>query len=152
MSKHTVPPEGKPVTAEGYKTRRAALRALVGASALAIPAISASASALPDPIFTAIERHKAACNALDATRFAMDDIINTRETSQAEWDAYDRAHENEDATFHELLTDAPKTAAGTRAIIAHIISIDDGRLSQKMRQLLALLLKSPAFRGLRTSA
>jgi hypothetical protein len=152
MSKNTLSTKGGAMAADGHKTRRAALGALAGASALAIPAISASASALPDPIFTAIERHKAACNALDATRFAMDDIINTRETSQAEWDAYDRAHENEDAAFQGLLTDAPKTAAGTRAIIAHVISIDDGRLSQKMRQLLALLLRSPAFKGLRTSA
>ena len=73
----------------------------------------------------------------------MQDLISEREVSKAEWDAYDRAHENEDAAFDELLTTgAPETAGGTRAIIAHLISLDDGRLSQKMRQLLALLLKS----------
>jgi hypothetical protein len=68
------------------------------------------------------------------------------EYRKAEWDAYDRARENEDAAFNELLTTgAPETAAGTRAIIAHLISLDDGRLSQKMRQLLALLQKSPVL-------
>jgi hypothetical protein len=143
MSKHAVSTKGGAMAAEGHETRRAALRALAGASALALPTISAIADALLDSIFVAIESHKAACNARDATRFAMDDVINTREASQAEWDAYERAHENEDAAFDELLTTgAPETAAGTRAIIAHLISLDDGRLSQKMRQLLLLLLKS----------
>jgi capsular polysaccharide biosynthesis protein len=107
-----------------------------------MPTIGSIASALGDPIFAAIERHKAAYEARDATRFAMDDVINTREASQAEWDAYERAHENEDAAFNDLLTNAPETSAGTRAIIAHLISLDDGRLSQKMKRLLTLLLKS----------
>jgi hypothetical protein len=130
---------------EGHKTRRAALRALAGASALAVPTISAIADALSDPIFTAIERHKAACNARDATRFAMDDVINTREASQAEWAAYERAHEDEDAAFDELLARSPTTAAGMRAALAHFISFDDGRFSDEMRRFLATLLKSPVF-------
>jgi hypothetical protein len=145
MSKHTVLPEGKPMTAMGHKTRRAALRALVGASALAIPSIGSAASAPGDPIFTAIARHEAAYDALNATRFAVDDVMYNPEgrgVSDAEWDAYDRAHENEDEAFDELIAAAPKTFAGMRAIIAHLICIDDGRLSRKMRQLLALLLNS----------
>jgi hypothetical protein len=63
--------------------------------------------------------------------------------SQAEWDALQRAHENENAAFDALLTAPPETSLGMRAIIAHLISIDDGRLSQQMRRLLALLLESP---------
>ena len=107
MSKHTVSTKGGAMAAEGHKTRRAALRALVGASALAIPTISSIAAALADPIFAAIERHKAAYDAREAASFAMDDVINTsREVSDAEWDAYERAHENEDAAFDELLTRA----------------------------------------------
>ena len=48
----------------------------------------------------------------------MDDVINTREASQAEWDAYERAHENEDAAFDEVLTTgAPETTAGTARIL-----------------------------------
>jgi len=155
MTKHTVSNNGGAIAAEDQKTRRAALRALAGASVLAVPTISAIAEELSDPIFTAIERHKAACSVRDATRFAVDDLIYTpeREVSDAEWDAYERAHENEDAAFGELLaTGAPKTAAGMRAIIAHLISLDDGRLSLKMTQLLSLLLKSPLFAGLRSIA
>ncbi|MGO9815274.1 MAG: hypothetical protein ACLP53_31460, partial [Isosphaeraceae bacterium] len=86
-----------------------------------------------------------------ATSFAMDDVINTREASDAEWealwDALDPARKDEDAAFDELLTKAPTTAAGVRAVVAHVISIDDGRLSQKMRQLLALLTKSRVLAG-----
>ena len=146
MSKHTVTTKGGAMAAEGHKTRRAALRALVGASALAIPTISAIADAISDPIFVAIERHKAAYNAREATSFALDDLMNNREVSQAEWDACDRARAAEDAAFDELLTTGgPETAAGMRATIAHLISLDDGRLTQKMRQLLALLQNSPVL-------
>jgi len=141
------------MAAEGRKTRRAALRALVGASAFAIPSIGSVASTLRDPIFTAIARHKAAHDALYATRFAVDDVMYNpeREVSDAEWDAYDRAHTKEDEAFDELIAGAPTTFAGMRAIIRHLMDLDDGRLTQKMRHLLALLLHSPLFGGLKSN-
>ena len=71
----------------------------------------------------------------------MQDLISEREVSKAEWDAYDRAHENENAAFDALLTAPPETSLGMRATIAHLISIDDGRLSREMRRLLTLLLE-----------
>jgi hypothetical protein len=148
MSKRTVPNEDGAKTAEGHKTRRAALCALAGASALAIPTISAIADGFSDPIFVAIERHKAAFKAREATSFALDDLMNNpegREVSQAEWDAYDRARATEDAAFDELLTGTPTTAAGMRAALAHFIGFDDGRFSEKMRRFLATLVKSPLF-------
>jgi len=156
MSRHTVSPEGGAIAAEAHKTRRAALRALVGASALVIPSIGSTASARGDPIFAAIERHKAAYDTHQTLSFAIDDVINTREASDAEWDAlweaFDRARKDEDAAFDVLLTSAPETSAGMRAIIAHLIGLDDGRLSKEMRQLLALLLKSQVFADLRSNA
>jgi hypothetical protein len=145
MSKHTVSTKGGATAVEGHTSRRAALRALIGAGALAIPAIGSTESALGDPIFTAIERHKAAYEAALALSFAIDEAINNpegREASEAEWDACEQARKNEEAAFDELVTGTPKTAAGMRAIIGHLISLDDGRLSQKMKQLLALLLTS----------
>jgi hypothetical protein len=148
MSTHTVPLNGRLMTADGHKTRRAALRVLAGASVLVVPTIGAIAGSFQDPIFVAIERHKSAYEAREATSFAIDDQINNpegRAVSEAEWDALERAHENENAAFDALLTAPPESAAGMRAIIAHLISIDDGRLSRKMSQLLALLLKSQVF-------
>ena len=61
--------------------------------------------------------------------------------SDAEWNAYDRARAIEDAAFDELLTRAPATGAGMRAALAHFISFDDGRFSEKMRRFLATLAK-----------
>ncbi len=115
-----------------------------------IPTIGTIADALSDPIFVATERHKAACDAREATSFAGDDLMNNpeaREVSDAEWDAYDRARAVEDAAFDELLMRAPTTAAGMRAALAHFVSLDDGRLSEKMRRFLVTLLKSPLFAG-----
>jgi len=96
MSNHAVSTESGAMAAEGHKSRRAALRALVGASALAIPAIGTGVSALGDPILAAIERHKAAYEAALTLRFATDDAIHTpggRGVSQAEWDALASARE-----------------------------------------------------------
>ena len=148
MSISTTSDKGVAIPAEGRKTRRAALGALAAAIALAIPAIGSVASPLADPIFTAIARHKTAHHAALAVSFAIDDLLNSpegRDVTQAEWDAYERARENEDAAFESLLTAAPETSAGTRAIIAHLIGLDDGRLSLKMRRLLGLLLNSRAL-------
>ena len=96
------------MAADGHKSRRAALCALAGASVLVVPTIGAIASSFPDPIFAAIERHRSAYQSLNATRSAMQDLISEREVSKAEWDAYDRAHESEDAAFDKLVTDKPK--------------------------------------------
>ena len=143
MSKNTPSSKGGATAADGHKTRRAALRTLVGASALAVPIVAASASVRPDAILAAIERHRSAYQSLKATRFAMQDLISEREVSKAEWDAYDRAHENENAAFDALLTAPPETSLGMRVTIAHLISIDDGRLSREMRRLVTLLLECP---------
>jgi hypothetical protein len=146
MPKSTTSIIGRAGTAGGHKTRRSALRALAPASVLLRPTIGAIAGSFPDPIFAAIERHKAAYEARKAASFAIDDLIHNpdaREVSEAEWDALQQAHENENAAFDALLTVPPATSLGMRAIIAHLISIDDGRLSHEMRQLLALLLESP---------
>jgi hypothetical protein len=119
------------MAAEGHKTRRAALRALAGASALAIPTISAIADALSDPIFIAIERHRAAYKAREATSFALDDLMNNREVSDAEWDAYDRARATEEAAFDELLTRAPTTAGYWPA---RVLALTAKRLSLRKLQ------------------
>ena len=65
MSKHTVGPEDGAMITGNHKTRRAALRTLVGASALAVPIVAASASVRPDAILAAIERHRSAYQSLN---------------------------------------------------------------------------------------
>ena len=148
MSLSTASHKRAVIPVEGRKTRRAALGALVAAGALAIPTIVSIASSFADPIFSAVARHKSAYDAAVALRFTIDDIINNPEgrgVTEAEWEACDRAWEDEDATFDQLLACPPRTLAGTRAIIAHLLYLDDGRLSAKMKRLLALLLRSQAL-------
>lgn len=72
MSKHAVSTEDETIAPQGDKTRRATLRALVSASALAIPTIGSISSTLPDPIFRAIARHKSVHKAALALSFAID--------------------------------------------------------------------------------
>src|SRR5579863_5015268 len=116
MSEHALLNKGGAVAADGHKTRRAALRALVGASALAVPTISSVARALPDPILIAIERHATALGRHEATWISIDLAANSREVSEAEWDAHDQARKDEDAAFDELIARVPETSAGMRAI------------------------------------
>jgi len=50
-----------------------------------------------------------------ALTFAVDEVIHNPEgrgVSQSEWDAFDRAHENENATFDALLTAPPESPRG----------------------------------------
>jgi hypothetical protein len=77
-----------------------------------------------------MEHHQAACNARGTTSFALDDLMNNpeaREVSDADWDACDQARAAETSC-----TRPPTTAAGMRAALAHFISFDDGRFSEKI--------------------
>ena len=154
MSNHTVSAEGGAMAAEGHKTRRAALRALAGAMALAIPTISAIADAPSDPIFVAsatrppgeLSRH---CFPPSTLRRPCE---WGREVTQADLDAYERARALEDQSLDELLTTPPTTFAGMRSAIEYLVSFEDGSLSDTVRPFLVTLLKSPLFADLRSNA
>jgi hypothetical protein len=137
----------KPATirAEGGKTRRVALAASIAVGPFAMPAIGAITDSFVDPTFRAIPSRRAAYDAALALRFAIDDLINNSaalEVTAANWYAYDRAIASEDATFDDLLSCARQTLAGIRATIAHLIYLDDGRITEKMRRLPSPLLQS----------
>jgi len=76
---------------EGSPTRRAALHALTGASALAIPAMNAFVAATPDPIFPTIQVHEAACKAVAVWLPAIDEVAAARkgrDVSRTDREAY----------------------------------------------------------------
>jgi hypothetical protein len=134
------------MTSEVGPTRRAALYALTGASALAIPAINALAAATPDPVFPAIQRHQAACKAVAVWLPAIDEVAVARkghEVSQADREAFERTMAFEDQSFLELLATSPTSLAGMRAAIEYMLAFEDGFLSESARPFLATLLKSP---------
>jgi hypothetical protein len=60
MSKHNVSTKDGAMSAQGDKSRRAALCALTGASAQAIPPINSVVAAVPDQALSAIQRDEAA--------------------------------------------------------------------------------------------
>lgn len=155
MSKHTVSTKGGAMAPEGHKTRRAALRALVSVSTLAIPTVGSIAAALADPIFAAIERHLAAWKAVETLIPTIDVVAaeqKGREVTQADWDAYYRAWTLEDQSLDELLATAPTTFAGMRAAIEYLTGFEDCRLSDNVRPFLLTLLKSPLLDRLRSTA
>ena len=93
-------------------TRRAALGALASVSALAMPAV---ATAEPvDPIFAAIERHRA------AWKLVMD-AMDVRDTDPRPYEEVDKLIDEAKET---LMTTAPLTLGGVKAAIAYFVEWD----------------------------
>lgn len=99
-------------------TRRSAVNALVGAAGLSAIPVAASAMA-PDPIFPAIERHKA-LNA-DFSRACRFEPLPTSTLEHAEWER--RELETSDAereACDELVGTVPTTLAGILALLRYV--------------------------------
>ena len=141
MSKRTVLAKGVAMSAESRVTRRAALGALAGASIF--PQISDIVAEQADPVIAVLQRHKAVWVAADAPSPSVDDVLakrKGRKASQVDRDAHERASSREAEALDELLATPPTTAAGLRAAIEHLVSFDDGCLSESARPLLATFL------------
>lgn len=145
MPKIIVSAAGEAMPAEGLKSRRAALGALAHLPALAI--LPAAAAIAPvDPIFAAIERHRAAF-ALYADLCARTDEAAAeqegREITQVEREAFATAGVDETESRDALIATAPTTIAGLRTAIDHLVKFDSGCLPDTSGYFLATLLKSP---------
>jgi hypothetical protein len=116
--------------------RRAALGALASVTTLAVP-VAVSASAIPDPIFSAIERHRGALTAFIAAIRRSD-----RTKVQADEDAVDSASTaEEDALLDALAT--PTTIEGLRAMLQYLATMKGGAVPEDAREVASLLLQSP---------
>jgi hypothetical protein len=96
-----------------------------------------------DPIFAAIEHHRAAEAAFVATLNPADDVFakeHGREVTQADLDARDAAQSAGDDVLDELLATVPVSAAGARAALGYLIDYDDG---DHLAAFAPALLKSP---------
>jgi hypothetical protein len=118
---------------------------LCGLAAAPLAAIIGAAPALAadDPIFAAIERHKAAEAAFIATLDPTDEVLATeqgRETTQADREAHEAASAASDAATDDLLATVPVSAAGARAALEYLIGFDDG---YHLGDFAPTLLKSP---------
>ena len=130
------------------KSRRAALSLFAAAPAVAILGGAAIASSAgPDPVFSAIERHKEAHRAFEEAIRRTDEVAaeqQGREITQAERDADAAASAAESEALDALLELPPVTAAGMRAVLEHVSSLDDGYY---LDALAPTLLRSPLLNG-----
>ena len=113
-------------------TRRAALGALASVSALALPA--AAAAEPVDPIFAAIERHRA------VWKLVMD-AMDVKDTDPRPYEEADKLYEE---AIEALMATAPLTLAGAKAAIAYFVEWDDG-VDNDTSRYLETLLRSPVF-------
>jgi hypothetical protein len=124
-------------------TRRAALTALAGASALAIPAV-AGAAAEPDPALAAIEAHRIADNRLTAACGRADEVAASeegREVTEADEAELSDATDAETMALDALMASTPTTKPGAQAFIAYLAEQDCIRLD--VGDVLAMLARSP---------
>jgi hypothetical protein len=104
-------------------TRRAILAGAASLSALAIPAAAVAAH---DPVFGAIERHRAAFLAyLSAARVSMSTNDDAPEY-RARDDATDDAYAAENAAAQMLAATVPTSIAGIVALIAYVDEFNAG--------------------------
>ena len=125
---------------------------LAAGPAAAVFGALALSAALPsvDPIFAAIERHKAAWDAFGEAGPAADNILakqQGRVVTQADCDALDAASELEREVFGEMLNTSPTTLPGLRAAVEHLAEIERGCVPEASGYFLFKLLKSPLLAG-----
>ena len=101
--------DGGAMRANGHITRRHVLTRLASAGALAV-GTGAPTGASTDPIFAAIERHRAAWRASGDLCRAIDEVAAAhrgQRVGQADWDAFERASANAEQALEELLATPP---------------------------------------------
>jgi len=125
--------------------------ALAGALAF-LPAFAVGALSQPmaDPVFGAIERHRAAWERFEATSPLIDEVVaerNGRTVTEADEAEYEAANDAETALFLALLSTAPQTKAGAQALINYASAFDLGIIDDALETLFATLLRSPLIAG-----
>lgn len=133
------------MTAQSHTSRRLFLAA--GSASAVFGALTQAVAQSPkdaDPIFAAIERHKAAearycaaCAITDEVAAQNEDRVVTAE-DHAEFTA---AQINSDDALHAFLSAPPMTVAGVRAFLRHCI--DEEPIEQFVGEALETLLCSP---------
>jgi hypothetical protein len=137
------------MTAQSQTSRRLLLAA-GSASAVfgALAQAGAAAPADPDPIFAAIERHKAAERAFLVTCDRTDEVRASqegREVTEDDEAAWDSARDVEEAALQALIETAPTSTAGARAAIEWLAYYDRGYAFRHVGRFAVTLLTSPVL-------
>ena len=105
-------------------------------------------SVIPDPVFEAIDLHRAAWCAQMATMDLADGPLareQGRTVTPADVETNERADRLEREAMATLKQIAPMTMAGLKAAIAYLIEWDEGEMGDDAREGLTALLGSPLF-------
>jgi len=132
-------------------SRRAVVAGLAAASSDALPAIADSIPVDADPIFAAIERHKAAERAFLVTCDLTDEVRaerEGREVTEADEASRESAREVEEAALQALIETAPTSKAGARAAIEWLAYYDRGCAPRHVGQFAMTLLMAPVLADL----
>lgn len=136
--------------------RRAALTGLAAAAGaiVAAPCIAKAApaaSAAVDPVFAAIERHNAALVRLNFACVLTDSVAAEQQgrTIAADDEAENAAANHDEAeAFFAVISTAPQTKAGARALIEYAGTLDDLEgVEEALPTFLATLLRSTLTAG-----
>lgn len=128
-------------------SRRAMLAGLAAAPVAGLPAII-DAAAAGDPIFAAIDRHKAAWAEFSATCDLTDEVLaehQGREITKADRAAYRAADRAEDEARDALVATVPTTKAGALAVMAWLHEFDTECEPGTTGKFVATLMRSPIF-------
>jgi hypothetical protein len=153
-------PKGSSMTAQPHASRRLFLaagsaRAVFGALTQAVAQtadLTFQAANLPlDPIFAALERHRAAHRAFLPMCDLTDDVRaerEGREVTDADWAAYDVASAAETEALETLIDTPPTSKEGARAAIEWLADYDRGCQPSHVGQFAMTLLRSPVLADL----
>lgn len=126
-----------------------------GSASAVFGALAQTTAAAPagdaDPIFAAIERHKAAERAFLVTCDRTDEVRASqegREVTEDDEAAWDSARDVEEAALQALIETAPTSKAGVRAAIEWLSHYDRGYAFRHVGQFAMTLLRSPVLADL----
>jgi hypothetical protein len=116
-------------------------------SSLARDAEAARVAAPVDPVFAAIERHRAAWAEFAETVGPLESVEGEQEGSKEDL-AYRAANAAADEAFEEFLATPPTTLAGLRAALEYVVEVDSGCLPDNGGRIAETFLRSPLFAGM----
>ncbi|MFO1125122.1 MAG: hypothetical protein U1E25_07460 [Methylocystis sp.] len=128
-------------------TRRTVMAGVAAAPVAGLPAI-AGAVAEDDPIFAAIERHKAAWLAFLPTCDLTDIVLakqQGRDITEFDEAAFDAANDAETEALEALIETEPTTKAGARAAIKWLLEYNRGCEPRDIGRFAMTILRSPAL-------
>lgn len=134
------------MTAQPHASRRLFLAA--GSAATVFGALTQAVNATPagiDPIFAAIERHRAAWRALSTAQDNFDEALRNGSSTEDVSARCSAAEEEEFQALNALSGTSPMTKEGTRAALEYLEQFHRDGVFEEIAVFCASLLRSPVL-------